>query len=319
MEKSTFIVLIGILISCHPIILANEIDTFSSARDIEHLFKNEDHLQYLMQEQLIAVQKQAKVLDWFLDTFYGEGYENYTEADAEEYVSNPINTYCLLKRTALHWPRVKEVIFNDTVDNQMEHLLEVMNKTSEPPSLSGAFSGLFAMQQIYNIDIKELSTGKLRVPGQKEKILTDDFNLTSTDLQEIGKIASDRGFYDRAYEFYEAAEWKATEDGGNFTEEIPEIRRQLEVVKSTHDKKLMDKGCRGADWTTYQLPFDESLRKDERFKNIKDKNYVHRPKLFGILDKKEDLRDQFNILCRGETVRKILSLSFEFAAFIIYE
>ena len=138
----------------------------------------------------------------------------------------------------------------------------------------------------------------------KEKIITDDFNLTSTDLQEIGKIASDRGFYDRAYEFYEAAEWKATEDGGNFTDEIPEIRRQLEVVKSTHDKTLLDKGCRGADWTTYQLPFDESLRKDERFKNIKDRNYVHRPNLFGTLDKKEDLRDQFNMLCRGEKVSK---------------
>ena len=92
MEYLNFFVLIGILICCHPIILANEIDTFSSARDIEHLYKNEDHLQYLMQEQLISVQRQAKVLDWFLDTFYGEGYENYTEADAEEYVSNPINT-----------------------------------------------------------------------------------------------------------------------------------------------------------------------------------------------------------------------------------
>merc|ERR1719322_856178 len=65
----------------------------------------------------------------------------------------------------------------------------------------------------------------------------------------------------------------------------------------------MDIGSRGADWTTYQLPFDNNLRKDGRFKDVKDKNYVHTPKLFGTLDKKEDLRDQFNMLCRGEKAR----------------
>ena len=303
MANFQFIVFFGILISCHPIILcANEIDTFSSARDIEYLFKNEDHLQYLMQEQLISVQRQAKVLDWFLDTFYGEGYENYTEADAEEYVSNPINTYCLLKRTALHWPRVKEVIFNDTVDNQMEHLLEVMNETSKSPTQNGAFSGLFAMQQTYNLDIKELSTGKIRVPGHPEQFLTDDFELDSNDLQDIGKIAFLRGFYDRAYEYYEAAEWKATRDGGNYTDDIPLIREKTGAVKSTHDKTLMDKGNRGADWSTYLLPFDEKLGKDKRFRDVNDRNYVHEPKLFGTLDKKEDLREQFNMLCRGEKV-----------------
>ena len=32
---------------------------------------------------------------------------NYTEDDAVDYVSNPINTYVMLKRTAVHWPRVK--------------------------------------------------------------------------------------------------------------------------------------------------------------------------------------------------------------------
>ena len=138
MGFSPLLILSGILFLYHPTILANEIDLFSSTRDIEHLFKDEEQLQLMMQEQLISVQRQIKVLDWFLDTFYGEGYENYTEADAEEYVSNPINTYCLLKRTALHWPRVKEVIFNDTVDQQMEDLIAIMNKTSRPPSLNGA-------------------------------------------------------------------------------------------------------------------------------------------------------------------------------------
>jgi len=83
MEKSLVLKLIGLIVFYQPTILANEIDVFSSSRDIEHLFKSEEELQVMMQEQLIATQRQAKILDWFLDTFYGEGYENYTEADAK--------------------------------------------------------------------------------------------------------------------------------------------------------------------------------------------------------------------------------------------
>ena len=73
-------------------------------------------------------------------------------------------------------------------------------------------------------------------------------------------------------------------------------------LKAIHDKTLMEKGNRGADWSTYLLPFDEKLGKDKRFKDVNDRNYVHEPKLFGTLDKKEDLREQFNMLCRGEKV-----------------
>ena len=302
MGFSPLLILSGILFLYHPTILANEIDLFSSTRDIEHLFKDEEQLQLMMQEQLISVQRQIKVLDWFLDTFYGEGYENYTEADAEEYVSNPINTYCLLKRTALHWPRVKEVIFNDTVDQQMEDLIAIMNKTSRPPSLNGAFSGLFSMQQMYNLDIQELATGKVRIPGRTDEIIEDDYQLNATDLRAIGKIAFERGFYDRAYEFYTAAEWKAKKDGGSHIDEISTIKKTLNYVISTHDDTLMRKGHRGPEWSTYLLPFSESLRKDDRFKDVKDKKYIYKPKLFGTLTLKEDLRDQYNMLCRGEKV-----------------
>lgn len=301
MKALTFFVFSVILFCYHPKILANEIDLFSSSRDIEHLFKDEEQLQFMMQEQLIAVQKQVKILDWFLDTFYGEGYENYTEADAEEYVSNPINTYCLLKRTALHWPRVKEVIFNDTVDQQMEDLIGMMNKTSQPPALNGAFSGLFSMQQMYNLDIKELSTGRIRIPGTNE-YLTDDYELFAKDLQDIGNIAYEKGFYDRAYAFYMAAEWKANKDGGNQTDEIPNIKSKLKDIIETHDKTLLEKGYRGENWTTYRLPLNENLRTHEQFNNIESKDYTYSPSLFSVLEKKEDLRDQFNMLCRGEKV-----------------
>merc|ERR1712096_226308 len=115
----------------------------------------------------------------------------------------------------------------------MEDLIEIMNKTSQPSSMNGAFSGLFSMQQMYNLDIKELATGKIRIPGRTEEIIEDEYELYAKDLQALGKIAFDRGFYDRAYEFYTAAEWKANKDGGNQTDEIPNIKEMLNLVVST--------------------------------------------------------------------------------------
>ena len=40
-----------------------------------------------------------KTLDTFINTYYKD--HNYTEEDAEEYVSHPLNTFSLIKRTAI--------------------------------------------------------------------------------------------------------------------------------------------------------------------------------------------------------------------------
>ena len=50
------------------------------------------------------------------------------------------------------------------------------------------------------------------------------------------------------------------------------------------------------------MPLNENLRTHERFNNIESKDYTYSPSLFSVLEKKEDLRDQFNMLCRGEKV-----------------
>ena len=51
------------------------------------------------------IEEQMNMVDTFLNTYYKD--HNYTEADAEEYVSHPLNTFSLIKRTAIDWPKVK--------------------------------------------------------------------------------------------------------------------------------------------------------------------------------------------------------------------
>lgn len=75
-----------------------------------------------------AVEKQIKALDTFIDTYYKD--YNFTEEDAHEYVSNPINTYMLIKRTSLEWPRLKHILFNDSLDKQYEEIIKLSDALS---------------------------------------------------------------------------------------------------------------------------------------------------------------------------------------------
>ncbi len=64
--------------------------------------------------------RQIRALDHLLETYYRDW--NYTEEDAHEYVSNPINTYMLIKRTGLEWGNVKKVLFNETAEAEAEQV-----------------------------------------------------------------------------------------------------------------------------------------------------------------------------------------------------
>ena len=100
LRKSLLLLVIGLV--------ANQtgcIDLFSSTFELEKLYDRETEFNRKLEEHLKDIDGQLKVLDWFLDTYY-KNY-NYTVDDAVEYVSNPINTYVMLKRTAVHWPHVK--------------------------------------------------------------------------------------------------------------------------------------------------------------------------------------------------------------------
>ena len=72
---------------------------------------------------LEQVDRQISTLDTFLHKYYLNF--NYTEEDVPEYVSNPINTYMMIKRTAVEWPKVREVVFNKTLDSALEEIIKL--------------------------------------------------------------------------------------------------------------------------------------------------------------------------------------------------
>ena len=72
------------------------------------------------------VNRQIRAIDRFLEANYKD--YNYTEADAHEYVSNPINTYMLIKRTSLEWPNIKKVVFNETAEREYDEIRTLAKK-----------------------------------------------------------------------------------------------------------------------------------------------------------------------------------------------
>ena len=51
--------------------------------------------------------------------------------DVEEFVSNPINTYTMIKRLTLYWPSVRDHLFNQTLIDQWDDFLDEVKSFNE--------------------------------------------------------------------------------------------------------------------------------------------------------------------------------------------
>ena len=132
--------------------------------------------------------------------------------------------------------------------------------------------------------------------------------LASRDTDFLGKVAYNRGFYDRAVEWFQQTLAFATAEGlsSNLTKVF---RNQLKATIRTHDKTLDQKGRAGSvgavEWRTNRVPFDEKLRKKKKFKNVSAKEETFSPSL-GRSNQPHIVSEQFNRLCRGEELRSPL-------------
>ena len=72
---------------------------------------------------LTQVDRQIAAIDGFLNKHYVDF--DYTKDDVAEYVSNPINTYVMIKRTVVEWPKVRAVVLNETLDGELEDIIKL--------------------------------------------------------------------------------------------------------------------------------------------------------------------------------------------------
>ncbi len=95
-----------------------------SAKDLDLDTRIKDHLD--------VVDNLIKTIDWY----FKEGFTDtdaYLQEDIEEYISNPINVFVMIKRGALYWPKLKSKLTNQTMLQEWDQLMLDIQKSANIP------------------------------------------------------------------------------------------------------------------------------------------------------------------------------------------
>merc|ERR1719336_511530 len=207
-------------------------DDTNFLKGIESLQQREEEFNLKLEEHLADVDSQLETLNWFLDNFY-KNY-NYTEEDAVDYVSNPINTYVMLKRTAVHWPNVKAKVFNETSAKRLEELIELLETLPQDRESDAAQLGLLQLYETYKMELVPFSeSGTFKAEGFSNEVQTD-LRLKPKTLLILSRLSVNRGLYDSAYDFLKAC--GAASPSTDNKEAISECQEDLKVVVKKHDQ-----------------------------------------------------------------------------------
>ncbi len=296
-----------LLLSCQTVI-GN--DLYSSMVEMKRLYDNEAKIMTKLGDHLEAVDKQIKIIDEFLEEYKDF---NVTADEAEEYVSNPINTFVMIKRQFKEWPKARDSLFGPETKDGIDDLIEASEKfdvTEE--DLEGAANGLFLLQETYNFNITEFANGKIRIPdaqvrergGGERPAFVEDSPLNARDLEVLAKIAFNKDHYHRAYDFFKAAVDKAIQ-----TNEKPEVIKMLKSGLKTsirvHDQHFLKKVDVDdlPEQKTYPYPLSPELAKKKKYVKLRKK--MAKQPSFNLFKRLNNTRNwnQFHAICQGRQLR----------------
>nr|XP_045585701.1 prolyl 4-hydroxylase subunit alpha-2-like isoform X2 [Procambarus clarkii] len=126
-------------------------------------------------------------------------------------------------------------------------------------------------------------------------------SLNARDCLFLGKHAFNKGYYDKAIEWFEAALNTASHEE-NSSAPTHEIEPFLKAAVKVHDDVLEKRGPRGSDWQTKAVPVDEDLASKHKYRQVSDHKF--RPKLYQH-QSDEEQDDHYARLCRGERLRPV--------------
>ena len=212
-----------------------------------------------------------------------------------------------------------EHYFRQLKYNNPDDIVSQLEDMPEKEQLQGAFDGIVLLHETYNLNLTDLAAGDINIPGPlhngKYNKIKSSYEFSATDLEFAGKHSYNLDYYDRAYEFIAAAIRKSKQKE-EFKNQLKNIQNTLTIVKRDHDVTLIRKGSQGEDWRTFRLPFNKTLGKHKMFKDIRHRKHQWKPLIMDELqaamskkmsykEQKRILKEQFNMLCRGEKLRNV--------------
>lgn len=178
-------VTLGVWMSYTPCIAD---DYFTSMEAMEELVDIEIELiQYLEQH----IQQQQEILKTLTD-HHTYCIQALDEAESRaEYVNNPLNAYALVKRVALLWPKVLDLLPNKT---------DILGDLQLPTAydVRGVIMRLARLQDVYNISASTLAQGHLKGTFPMS-------NMTAEDCLGMGVFYYRQNYFDDATPWFEEA------------------------------------------------------------------------------------------------------------------
>ncbi len=156
-----------------------------------------------------------------------------------------------------------------------------------------------------------MSQGIINYNGE---IFESKYAVHPDELAVIGISAANQGFYDASIDWLTLAKERYYSEKSSdelFSRDIKDIKKRLKDGKAIHDHYLDRKGVISSEHRCKRLPFDEKLRKKKKYKSARNFNSTEvvekLRKLVPLYDDgaytTSDMRDNFEVLCKGENMR----------------
>lgn len=95
------------------------------------VIKDQADLENVLNEQLKIIDDKLGHLEWFFKVGYNHQGDDMIMEDTEEFISNPINTFAMIKRLAVYWPKLKANLFNQTAIDNWDRLIQDLKDYSD--------------------------------------------------------------------------------------------------------------------------------------------------------------------------------------------
>ena len=140
-------------------------DVFSSAQDMEELCTQTNKLLSDLKLYQSELDSQIQALNFYFET----GYENLnlSDVEAEEYVSNPVNTYRMIERLSVRFPPLVRKLTKDSLWPEIEQNLQSVQLDFE--ELQKAATSIIGLQSAYNLNTDHMVEGVIKFRGEEFK------------------------------------------------------------------------------------------------------------------------------------------------------
>jgi len=277
-------------------------EVYSSASDMMQVFGLERELVTIINGFANKLQGKLDRINSYLEEFdevMKERRRTSSEEDLyDKIATNPIHAYKMMKRFTVDWKSLQaDLEANDW--QEVEFMLKKKKLGTLVPrdeDLHGAAQALIRLQDVYELDIRDLSKGDLGIG--RERVLTKA-GLSAQDCLFMGKHCFNAGSLARSLEWFEEA-WVMAGQEGNGTVKQEQVQQFLDHAAKIHDAKVL-KGERSAE--LFPRPVYEEAPFDQREKVIRETRQKFHQNITSLI--RLDAYDipRYNALCRGEELR----------------